>query len=79
MEQTAVTRPNARVWTEPSAQTGRLVTLLEPGSAVILIGEPVRGPVRLDTDDEDDWYQVRLPDETEPIGWVWADRLNLDE
>jgi hypothetical protein len=75
----ATAHENARVWSEPSVQTGTVVTLLEPGSQVILIGEPVQGPVRIDSDDMGDWYQVRLPEETEPIGWVWADRLDRVE
>jgi hypothetical protein len=79
IEQRATALENARVWTEPSVQTGSVITRLDPGTEVVLIGEPVRGPIILDSDDEGDWYHVRLPNEAEPIGWMWADRLNLPE
>lgn len=73
----AVTLPNARLWSLPDAHTGQLLIHLAEGLSLPVIAGPVRGPVRFDTADRGDWYQVRLPS-TGNTGWVWAERLSFE-
>ncbi len=74
-ELTALTGANTRVWSAPSVRTGEPRYTLPEGVTVAVIAGPVRGPIRFDSDLQDDWYQVAQGGET--LGWVWAGRLTF--
>jgi hypothetical protein len=65
---------NARMWSAPDVKTGVRTVDLAAGTLVTVIGGPVRGPIRFDTDDQGNWYQVRRNMDGQ-TGWVWEQRL----
>lgn len=79
VEQRAITGDNARVWPNPSAKNGNdFITTIPPGTVVILMGDPVAGPILKGQDTpQDKFYLVRLLDSTEPLGWVYVARLTI--
>jgi hypothetical protein len=72
---TATALDNARVWSAPDVASGSALYTLEPGQRVLVVAGPVRGPIRFDTDDQGDWYQVYV--DGQASGWVWSERLTL--
>lgn len=70
--QLAYTLDNARVWTQPDATAGTVITTLETGIDVGVISEPVAGNIQDDL--IGDWVQVVRGD---VIGWMWVDRLEF--
>lgn len=70
----AIAGANTRLWTQPSVRTGSVLAAVSQGAVVRVLAGPVRGPIRYDTDDQDDWYQVAWGD---TIGWVWVERITF--
>ena len=75
--QTAITQPNARLWTQPNVKSGSIQAYVPDGLRVTILTGPVMGPIRYDTADLGEWYYV-LPDGGFLPGWIWAGRLVLD-
>jgi hypothetical protein len=73
-EITAVALENARVWSEPNVRLGQQLASLKVGAQVRIIAGPVRGFIRLDSQVEGSWYQIKAA-ESIPTGWVWSERL----
>lgn len=71
----AKAKANARAWSQPDIQAGQVLTSLDPDSEIVIVNGPRRGSIREDTDDQGDWYQVRRPEATNTLGWVWSERL----
>ena len=67
--------PEARLWSAPDAKTAQLTGNLAAGTLVMLVGGPVRGPIRYDTNDTGLWYQVAVDGVT--LGWVWEARMDF--
>lgn len=63
---------HARLWSQPDAKNGDVLATFAAGSQAEILDGPVRGPIRLDTDDQGDWYQVR---QGVIIGWMWVERF----
>lgn len=72
----ATAGPNARVWSAPNVRTGRILATLPEGSQVAILDGPVRGPIRVDTAAQGDWFQVQGSNQV--VGWVWSERLVFD-
>jgi hypothetical protein len=77
VEQTATTKDGAHVWPRPMAVREDKFIALPGDTEVILIGDPVSGPIVYDSDTQGDWYQVRMPDETEPLGWIYVEHVTI--
>ncbi len=71
----AIAGENTRVWSEPNVKQGHVIMPLSTGTRVQIVGGPARGPIRYDSDIEDIWYQIQLPGQNSPLGWVWGARL----
>ncbi|MCB8966826.1 MAG: serine/threonine-protein kinase [Ardenticatenaceae bacterium] len=72
---TAVTAgPEARLWSQPNVQTGQIVASLAEGAELTINDGPVTGPIRLDTDDQGQWWLVTAVAGGD-IGWIWQERL----
>lgn len=71
----AVALDNARLWTQPNVQTGARLLDLPSGTGVVILAGPVEGPIRYDTADVGDWYQVAYNGQS---GWVWSARLDFN-
>jgi hypothetical protein len=72
--QTAITQPNARLWTHPDVKSGSIRAYLPDGIRVTILTGPVTGPIRYDTTDLGEWYYVQ-PEGGFLPGWIWAERL----
>jgi hypothetical protein len=72
--QTAITQPNARLWTHPDVKSGSIRAYLPAGIRVTILTGPVTGPIRYDTSDLGEWYYVQ-PEGGFLPGWIWAGRL----
>lgn len=70
--QLATALDNARVWTQPDAVAGEIITTLENGAQVRILGDPIVGNIQEDI--SGDWYEVSIGF---IIGWVWSDRLEF--
>lgn len=75
----AAARENARVWSVPDVNGGQSVADLAPGTQLVVIDGPERGSIRLDANIQGDWYQVRRLNDSEPLGWLWLERLTLSD
>ncbi|MBI1281244.1 MAG: TIR domain-containing protein [Anaerolineaceae bacterium] len=75
VERMATTKDGARVWAHPAAVRGDKFFTLPVGITVILIGDPVKGPIIFDSDAQGDWYHVRSTDGTFEPGWIWSERV----
>lgn len=75
----ASARENARVWSAPDVSAGEFITDLAPGTRLVVVDGPERGSIRLDSNLQSDWYQVRNLEESAPLGWLWIERLSLSE
>jgi hypothetical protein len=75
--QSAITAPNARLWTRPDVKHGSIRAYLPAGLRVTILTGPVLGPIRYDTFDLGEWYYVQ-PEGGYLPGWIWAGRLIWD-
>lgn len=74
--QLATTLDNARLWTEPDVTSGEIITTLDVGTIVGIMGEPISGRLQYDSDLMGDWVEVRTG--SMETGWIWIERLSLD-
>lgn len=70
----AVVGDNTRIWTQPDAKQGSILTALPAGTQVAITGDPVTGFIQLDTDLEGDWYPIQVGGTT---GWIYEGRLTF--
>ncbi len=73
---TAITQPNARLWTQPNVKSGSIRAYVPAGLHVTILTGPVLGPIRYDTADLGEWYYVQ-PEGGFMPGWMWAERLSV--
>ena len=71
----AIVVTEANVWSDPDVTTGTIVDVVPAGRRVYLVSGPARGPIREDTGEIGDWYQITSDRSLPPAGWVWAGRL----
>jgi TolB protein len=69
---------SARVWSAPDVKHASVLQTLPPGTRVVIVGGPVIGPIRYDSDIRGNWYQVSFPNSNNPLGWMWDQRLSFD-
>lgn len=74
-----VTEENCRVWTHPDVSVGAVVTTIPPSTVVYIVAGPIEGLIRYDNNSRGNWYQVALSPNDAPLGWVWEQRLNLQQ
>lgn len=70
----ATVTENTRIWTQPDAKVGTVITTLFPNSQVNIIGDAIIGNIQLDTDLQGTWFPVQQGGTT---GWVYEGRLNF--
>ncbi len=70
----AVAQAGARLWEWSGVAEGHQLGTLAEGEPVAILAGPEQGPIRFDTDDVGEWWQVAQGDQ---IGWVWAARLDF--
>jgi hypothetical protein len=76
--QIATALENARAWSAPDVRSGDVVTTFAPGTQLMVLAGPVTGPIRLDTADTGNWFQVRAVNAAGgATGWVWENRLRF--
>src|SRR5690606_7513026 len=76
--QIATALDNARAWSAPDVRSGAMVTTFAPGTQLIVLAGPVSGPIRFDTADTGNWFQVRAVNVAGgATGWVWENRLRF--
>lgn len=72
-----ITNAETNVWSQPDVTIGDIVQTLDANTQLMLVSPPVRGAIRVDTDDVGEWYFVALNNQSSPIGWVWIGRLEF--
>jgi hypothetical protein len=70
--QLATALDNTRVWTQPDAVAGEVITTLDIGTQVGVLGDAVIGNIQADV--QGDWFQIT---KGTTLGWVWVDRLKV--
>jgi hypothetical protein len=58
---------------------GESTTTVTPGTQLVILDGPERGPIQFDNEIQGDWYQVSYLDDTAPLGWIWQERLTLTD
>jgi|GEM_PF-1905499 len=71
---TASTGDNARLWSEPNAKSGVIITAIPASTDVAIIGEPQMGFIQLDSDLTGNWYPVQFGG---TVGWLYEARINF--
>lgn len=66
---------NTRIWSQPDVITGEVVTSLQEGTVVTVIGGRAIGRISYGSDQTANWYPVRYDTLS---GWVWAGRLDFE-
>lgn len=65
---------NARLWSEPNAQSGEVIATFPAGTHVNITGNPQEGFIQLDSDLTGNWYPVQIGGN---IGWIYEGRINF--
>jgi len=74
--QFATVTANTRLWSYLDVETGEVIQPLSQDTEIIVMSGAVSGRIRFDSSVRGNWYQIRVGDLT---GWVWAERLNLQQ
>ncbi len=73
---TAQVTENARLWSEPNAKTGDIITSFPIGTVINIIGNAQIGFLQYDTDLTGNWYPVQIGGN---LGWLYEGRIDFTQ
>lgn len=71
----ATVTENTRIWSEPNAKIGEILTTLPTGAKIKITGGAQIGFIQLESDLQGAWYPVTYGETT---GWVYEGRINFN-
>jgi hypothetical protein len=68
----AFTRADARLWPVPNVRSVKTYKTLKAEEPLTIIAGPLYGPIRTDSAQQGDWYQVQVGKDSLEYGWIWS-------